>query len=143
MFWNKPIQLNKLWILLWLYPVSSEILLIPNFLSVLAVDVPLLLLCLTSSFAASAILAINKFICSSVQSEFFKSIPAIAVQYSSLLPSPGYIIVNAEDKAILPTSKVRLPWYSLISWYFSHLTFVFDLLCKEPGTIVYLFSFRS
>ena len=81
----------------------------------------------------------NTLFWSSVQSEFFKSMPAMAVQYSSLFPCPGYIIVSAVDKATLPTSKDKLPSYCFMLSNFSHLTFVFDLLCKDSGTIVYLF----
>ena len=47
-----------------------------------------------------------------------------------------FISISNSDKATLPTSIDKFPWYSLISSNFSHLTFVFDLLCKEPGTIV-------
>ena len=49
------------------------------------------------------------------------------------------MFVNAVDKATLPTSKDKLPSYSFMLSNFSHLTFVFDLLCKDSGTIVYLF----
>ena len=70
---------------------------------------PLFDLCFTSSFAASAILETNSSISLSVQSEFLINIPAIAVQYSSLPPVVGYIIVNAADRAILPTSISKLP----------------------------------
>jgi len=77
---------------------------------VFLLEVPFFDLSLKSlSSACSAIRDTKLSICSSVQSVCLTNIPAIAVQYSSLAPVLGYIIVSAADKATLPTSIDKFP----------------------------------
>jgi hypothetical protein len=83
---------------------------IPNVLPVfLLVDPFCALLFDSSSFDSTAMLYINSFISCSFQSVCLFKIPAIAVQYSSLLPCDAYKIHKAVDSATFLISASKSP----------------------------------